>query len=153
MRDPILWLRAARGAALLFGALVVWQVMGLISEPATLADPAELDAAVAPSAAPPAPPPFPEAFRAIDRKGIFGASPAAAEQPLELLGLMGEYALLRTPSGETGRARVGESVGGVKVIRVGTNRVLVEHDGTTKELSIYSGLGSDPLESPAKEQP
>ena len=42
-------------------------------------------------------------------------------------------------------AREGEEVGGAKLIRIGTNRVIVEHEGQQKELTIFSGFGSETL--------
>jgi len=34
----------------------------------------------------------------------------------------------------------GDEMGGMKLLRIGTNRVLVEHEGEKKELTIFSGL-------------
>jgi hypothetical protein len=36
-------------------------------------------------------------------------------------------------------------VGGLKLVRIGVNRVLVEQGGQTNELSIFSGYGSESL--------
>jgi hypothetical protein len=33
----------------------------------------------------------------------------------------------------------------VKILRIGTNRVLVEHEGQKKELTLFSGFGSETL--------
>jgi hypothetical protein len=41
--------------------------------------------------------------------------------------------------------REGEETNGVKLIRIGTNRVLIEHEGQQKELTLFSGFGSESL--------
>jgi hypothetical protein len=65
--------------------------------------------------------------------------------PMALLGIAGPDVFLRGPNGQTGIIREGEELGGAKLIRVGTNRVLVEHEGQQKELMIFSGFGSETL--------
>ena len=70
-----------------------------------------------------------------------------------LLGIAGNSAFLRAPSGQTGLLREGEELGGVKLLRIGTNRVLIEHEGQKKELVIFSGFGSETLLPKAKENP
>jgi len=47
--------------------------------------------------------------------------------------------------------REGEETGGVRLIRIGTNRVLVEHENQKKELTLFSGLGSTTLLPKEKE--
>ena len=47
--------------------------------------------------------------------------------------------------GQTGLVREGEEFGTLKVLRIGTNRVLVEHEGQKKELILFSGFGSETL--------
>jgi hypothetical protein len=66
-------------------------------------------------------------------------------QPMALLGIAGKDVLIRAPNGQTGLVREGEEFGGVKVLRIGPNRVLVEHEQQKKELMIFSGLGGDSL--------
>jgi hypothetical protein len=39
----------------------------------------------------------------------------------------------------------GEDLGPIKLLRIGTNRVLVEQEGQKKELMIFSGFGGEPL--------
>ena len=88
----------------------------------------------------------PEIQARIDRivkSEILG--PLPKPQPLMLLGLAGGKAILQTPTGQTGLAGVGDELGGVKVLRITTNRVLVEHQGKKKELMIHNGLGSETL--------
>jgi hypothetical protein len=65
--------------------------------------------------------------------------------PMALMGIAGPDVFLRGPNGQTGIIRVGEELGGVKLIRVGTNRVIVEENGQQKELTIFSGFGSETL--------
>jgi hypothetical protein len=79
--------------------------------------------------------------------------PVRRPLPMALLGIGGRDAFLRTPSGMTGLLREGEELGGVKLIRIGTNRVLIEHEGQTKELTLFSGFGGASLMPPPKENP
>ena len=65
--------------------------------------------------------------------------------PMALMGIAGKDVFLRGPNGQTGVIREGEDLGGVKLIRIGTNRVLVEENGQQKELTIFSGFGSETL--------
>lgn len=80
---------------------------------------------------------------------VFGEKPKP--KPLTLFGIAGSSVFLRTPGGKTGRVKEGEELGEVKVIRIGSNRVLVEHKGEQKELKIFKGLGGDSLLSESKE--
>ncbi len=68
-----------------------------------------------------------------------------------LLGIAGKDALLRTASGQTGWVREGKELGGVKILQIGTNRVLVEVEGQNQELMIFSGFGSESLIPKGKE--
>ena len=70
---------------------------------------------------------------------------------MALLGIAGQHAFLRAPSGQTGLLKEGEELGGVKLLRIGTNRVLIEHEGQQKELSVFSGFGSETLLPKQKE--
>lgn len=65
--------------------------------------------------------------------------------PMALLGIAGKDAFLRGSDGQTGLVREGEVLGALKVLRIGTNRVLVEHEGQKKELMLFSGFGSETL--------
>jgi hypothetical protein len=66
-------------------------------------------------------------------------------QPMALLGIAGQSAFLRSPSGQTGLVKEGDSLGEIKLVRIGTNRVLVEQDGQKKELMIFEGFGGESL--------
>ena len=73
--------------------------------------------------------------------------------PMALLGIAGQDAFLRAPNGQTGLLKEGEELAGVKLLRIGTNRVLIEHEGQQKELSVFSGFGSETLLPKQKENP
>ena len=72
-------------------------------------------------------------------------APVIRPLPMGLIGIAGEYAFLRAPNGQTGLVKEGEELGGVKLVRIGTNRVLVDQDGLKKELTVFSGYGSESL--------
>src|SRR5262249_56008687 len=65
--------------------------------------------------------------------------PVIRPMPMALLGIAGNSAFLRSPSGQTGLVKEGDSLGEIKLLRIGINRVLVEQDGQQKELTIFSG--------------
>jgi hypothetical protein len=71
--------------------------------------------------------------------------PVIRPMPMELLGIGGKDAFIRTPNGQTGLLREGEELGGIKLLKIGTNRVLVEEKGKQKELIIFSGFGGETL--------
>jgi hypothetical protein len=72
-------------------------------------------------------------------------APVMRPLPMALLGIAGQSAFLRSPEGQTGLVKEGDSLGTLKLLRIGTNRVLVEIDGEKKELMIFAGLGSESL--------
>jgi hypothetical protein len=65
--------------------------------------------------------------------------------PMALLGIAGKDAFLRAPNGQTGLLKEGEELAGIKLLRIGTNRVLIEHEQQQKELTVFSGFGSETL--------
>jgi hypothetical protein len=65
--------------------------------------------------------------------------------PMALMGIAGDVAFLRSPSGQTGLVKEGGELGGIKLLRIGINRVLVEQDGKKQELTIFNGYGSESL--------
>jgi hypothetical protein len=71
--------------------------------------------------------------------------------PMALQGIAGKEVFIRTATGQSGMASEGSEFGGVKILKVGTNRVLVEVDGKEQELTLFQGLGSDSLLSKGKE--
>jgi len=79
-------------------------------------------------------------------------APVIRPMPMGLLGIAGEYVFLRAPNGQTGLVKKGDELGGVKLVRIGTNRVLVEQDGQQKELTVFSGYGSETLSPNEKDK-
>jgi len=52
---------------------------------------------------------------------------------------------LRSASGQTGMIKEGETLGDLKLVRIGINRVLVDQGGDKKELMIFDGYGGSSL--------
>jgi len=78
-------------------------------------------------------------------------APVMRPLPMALLGIAGPHVFFRAPNGQTGLVKEGEELGGVKLLRIGVNRVLVEEKGEQKELTIFSGFGSESLISAKKD--
>jgi hypothetical protein len=72
-------------------------------------------------------------------------APVMRPLPMALLGIAGSDVFLRAPNGQTGLIKEGEELGGIKLVRIGMNRVLVEQQGEQKELTIFAGLGGETL--------
>jgi hypothetical protein len=72
-------------------------------------------------------------------------APVIRPLPMALLGIAGNTVFLRAPNGQTGLVKEGDELGGLKLLRIGTNRVLVEKEGKKEELMIFSGFGGDSL--------
>ena len=72
-------------------------------------------------------------------------APVMRPQPMALMGIAGDVAFLRSPGGQTGLVKEGDSLGEIKLLRIGINRVLVEQDGQKKELTVFNGYGSESL--------
>lgn len=79
--------------------------------------------------------------------------PVIRPVPLGLLGIAGEFAFLRAPSGQTELVKVGNEMGGIKLLKIGINRVLVEEAGEQKELTIFEGYGGETLLPKPKDKP
>jgi hypothetical protein len=108
----------------------------------------------APGMAQPGPPLPPEIQARIDR--VIDSeilAPVMRPQPMALLGIAGKDVFLRAPNGQTGLVKEGDELGGVKLVRIGINRVLVEEQGEQKELTIFAGIGSESLLSAKKDSP
>jgi hypothetical protein len=71
--------------------------------------------------------------------------PFIRPQPAALMGIAGDFAFVRAPTGQTGLVKEGDDLGGLKLLRIGTNRVLIEEQGQKKELTIFSGIGGESL--------
>lgn len=159
--NPIL-----RIACLLLAGLLVYQAIRLSTRRSPLADldmtglGLALSPASEPKAAPtntssrPAtmasarkpvelPPPIQKRVDRIVESEILG--PIARPLPMALLGIAGNHAFLRAPTGQTGLIKEGEELGGIKLVRIGANRVLIEQDKEKKELTIFSGFGGESL--------
>lgn len=95
------------------------------------------------------PPPIKARVERITASEVFGQ--VIRPMPMALLGIAGESAFLRGTNGQTGLVKEGAELGGLKLLRIGTNRVLVEAAGETKELTIFSGFGSESLLPKPKE--
>ena len=72
--------------------------------------------------------------------------------PMALLGIAGDSAFLRSATGQSGVVKEGDELGGLKLLKIGINRVLVEEDGEKKELMVFSGFGGESLLPKEKEQ-
>ena len=95
------------------------------------------------------PPVITNRIEQIKNTEIFGAAPKPP--PMALLGIIGMEAIIRADNGQTGLVKEGDVFAGVKVLRLGTNRVLVEHEGEKKELTVFAGFGSETLMPSGKE--
>ncbi len=72
-------------------------------------------------------------------------APVFRPPPMALLGIAGHSAFIRTPSGQSSLLREGGESDGIKLLRLGTNRVLIEQGSEKKELIIFNGLGGESL--------
>jgi hypothetical protein len=79
--------------------------------------------------------------------------PVIRPLPMGLLGIAGNVAFLRAPSGQTGLVKEGDELGGLKLLRIGINRVLIEQEGQKKELTLFSGYGGPSLLSKPQDTP
>lgn len=71
--------------------------------------------------------------------------------PMALIGIAGDFVFLRSANGQTGMIKEGESIGDLKLLRIGINRVLVEQGGKKQELMIFAGYGGTSLMPREKE--
>lgn len=71
--------------------------------------------------------------------------PVMHPMPEGLLGIAGNVAFLRSPSGQTALVKEGDDLGEIKLLRIGTNRVLIQENGEKKELMIFDGYGGESL--------
>lgn len=71
--------------------------------------------------------------------------PVVRPLPMALLGIAGKVAFLRTPDGVTGLVKEGDELGGIKLLRIGINRALIEENGQQKELTMFDGIGGETL--------
>ncbi len=81
----------------------------------------------------------------IKSSQILGLEPARQPITPALLGIAGHDAFLRAPNGQTGLVRESEEFGGMRLLCIGTNRVLILYQGKTNELTVFDGFGSESL--------
>jgi hypothetical protein len=89
----------------------------------------------------------------ISESEILGPVPRPPVIQAALLGIAGQDAFMRASTGKTKLVRVGENFDGLKLLQIGTNRVVIEEDGRKRELTVFSGFGSESLLSKEKENP
>jgi hypothetical protein len=71
--------------------------------------------------------------------------PVVRPMPMALIGIADQEAFIQATNGQTGPVKVGGEIGGIKLLRIGVNRVLVEQGGEKKELTLFDGLGGASL--------
>jgi hypothetical protein len=71
--------------------------------------------------------------------------PAIRPTPMALVGIADQEAFIRATNGQTSTVKLGGEMGGIKLLRIGINRVLVEQDGEKKELTLFGGMGGESL--------
>jgi hypothetical protein len=72
-------------------------------------------------------------------------APYMPPMPPALLGIADDEAFIRAGNGQTGAIKEGAELGNLKLLRIGINRVLIEEDGETKELTVFGGAGGASL--------
>ncbi|MCA8962210.1 MAG: hypothetical protein KDC38_16910 [Planctomycetes bacterium] len=159
------WRLGSKFACLVLGCLLMWRVSQLFAGDAAESvirqdiDTLALMVAKAEKAVDRENVALPDEFRAAAGSRAFGAKPPQKEKKNEpkakpqpsLVGIAGNLAFVKLPSGTVVALREGESNDGVKVARIGVNRVLVEHEEKTLELMIFAGFGSTSLLPPPEE--
>jgi hypothetical protein len=80
--------------------------------------------------------------RIIDSE-VFG--PIPHPMPMSLLGIADQEAFIQATNGQIGPVKIGGELGGIKLLRIGINRVLVELGGEKKELTLFGGIGGESL--------
>jgi hypothetical protein len=96
----------------------------------------------------------PEVTARVDRivdSEIFG--PVMRPVPMALLGIAEHEAFIQATNGQIGPVKVGGELGGIKLLRIGINRVLVEQGGEKQELTVFGGAGGESLMPPPTDAP
>ena len=97
---------------------------------------------------------LPDRYAVISDSGLFGRPPPPPEpeappDPPSLLGILEgrgtAHAILRTAGGEKIRLAVGEERDGVRLDRIGINRVVITFRDQPLELELHAGMGSKSL--------
>jgi hypothetical protein len=102
---------------------------------------------------PPSAPLPPETQARVDRIVDSEALGALMHTQLALLGIAGDQAFIRSTNGMSGPVAVDGEMGGVKLLRIGINRVLVDDGGEKKELTLFDGVGGESLMPKETNQP
>ena len=153
------WTSILKLATLLLSCLVLWQgseLFGTSDRAVDLeADLSSLALEIARAEKPfvgdstNAPKPIPDHFVELAKAGAFGLKPAAKTPPPpaepSLGGIAGSVAFIKMPSGMTRAFAVGDEHDGLRLTKVGVNRVLIEKEEKTRELTVFSGFGSESL--------
>ena len=69
----------------------------------------------------------------------------AVQSNIYAFGIADQEAYIRATNGQTGPVKVGGEMAGIKLLRIGVNRVLIEQDGEKKELTLFGGMGGESL--------
>jgi hypothetical protein len=88
----------------------------------------------------------PEVQARVDRiidSEVFG--PIPHPMPMALLGILDQQAFIQATNGQTEAVKVGGELAGIKLLRIGINRVLVELGGEKQELTLFDGIGGESL--------
>jgi hypothetical protein len=96
----------------------------------------------------------PEVQSRVDRiidSEIFG--PIIHPMPMALLGILDQEAFIQATNGQTQAVKVGGELAGIKLLRIGINRVLVESGGEKQELTLFDGIGSQSLMPKSANEP
>lgn len=73
-------------------------------------------------------------YAELKQGGLIGL-PKPPSPPPQLTAIMGEVAIINNQE-----ARVGENAGGMKIVEIQTNKVILEKDGQRSELTVFSGI-------------
>jgi hypothetical protein len=79
--------------------------------------------------------------------------PVIRPVPMALVGIADEEAFIQATNGQISSVKIDGEAGGIKLLRIGINRVLVEQNGEKKELTLFGGLGGESLLPPPTNAP
>jgi hypothetical protein len=79
--------------------------------------------------------------------------PVIRPVPMALVGIADEEAFIQATNGQISSVKIDGEAGGIKLLRIGINRVLVEQNGEKKELTLFGGLGGESLLPPPTDAP
>ena len=99
---------------------------------------------------PPEPSEPPAVSAAIRKRSLFAPPQPKTPRP-SLTGVLGSIALFKTADGRTVGIAEGESSQGLKVKRIRDYEVVVEYEGKTDTMKLFSGTGSSGPQAPSPE--